>query len=87
MINNEQIIVIIAFLMGIIMFISHSKVNVAAHEQIELEQSIVFSDFMPFLSLLLLIGGSILLTLLYVSWRKYKGSKKSKEIKKHNSNY
>ncbi len=35
----------------------------------------------PFIWILLIVGGCIGITLTYVSWRKYKGEKKSKQDK------
>lgn len=36
-------------------------------------------DLLPFYWLLLIVGGSIVCTLSYVSWRKYQGEKKEKQ--------
>lgn len=68
------------------MFGSHPDVY-ASYEKSELKQSFTLTGFVPFMSLLILIGGSIVITLVYVSWRKYRGIKQNKQIKKRNSNY
>lgn len=47
---------------------------------------VLLSSFAPFVALLILIGGSILLTLTYVSWRKYRGIKKLQKHRKEKSN-
>ncbi|NLI67030.1 MAG: hypothetical protein GX374_00085 [Bacilli bacterium] len=52
----------------------------------EHQGNVLFSSIVPFFSLLLLIGGSIILTLTYVSWRKYKGTEYKKKKGKRNVN-
>lgn len=44
------------------------------------------APMVPFYILILLIGGSIVLTLTYVSWRKYRGFNKNKRSVKRKSN-
>lgn len=78
--------IIVIVIIGIITFISYINVTGAFDEQKNVDNSFLLSGFVPFLSLLVLIGGSILITLSYVSWRKYKASKLNKQIKKRNSN-
>jgi len=53
--------------------------NYPAFVQGDNESFILLSSIVPFFPLLLLIGGSILLTLSYVSWRKYRGNKLNKK--------
>ncbi|HAM81169.1 MAG TPA: hypothetical protein DCO80_10190 [Ornithinibacillus sp.] len=36
-------------------------------------------EMFPFYWLILIVGGSIMSTLTYVSWRKYKGEKRAKQ--------
>ena len=55
-------------------------------EQNKSHSHILLSSFVPFFSLLLLIGGSIVITLSYVSWRKYKGTEYEKKLQKRNPN-
>ncbi len=51
------------------------------------QEPLFLSSIVSFLSLVLLIGGSILVTLTYVGWRKFKATKMNKQRKKRNSNY
>lgn len=71
---------------GIITFISSINVNGAPFYEKNIEKSFLLSGFVPFLSLIILIGGSILITLSYVSWRKYKASKLKSDVQKRKSN-
>lgn len=80
-------LIIVIVIAGIITFITYINVNGAVNEQDNVDNAFALSGFVSFLPLLILIGGSILITLSYVSWRKYKASKRNKKIKKRNSNY
>lgn len=75
-----------AFFIGVIIFLTNKQMYYADTDEIVQEHFVLLSSFVPFFTLLILIGGSILLTLSYVSWRKYKGYKLNKKIKKRNSN-
>lgn len=87
MVKNKEINIVIAFLIGVIMFMPNGNVYYATNGQRKLDQVSLLSGFVPFLSLLILIGGSIIITLFYVSWRKYRGNKLREKIKKENSNH
>lgn len=54
----------------------------SAHVRHQVQSEIV--SFVPFYWMILLIGGSILMTLSYVSWKKYKGDRQKN--RKRNSN-
>ncbi len=51
------------------------------------QQTFVLSNILSFVSLVLVIGGSIVLTLTYVAWRKFKGMKSTKERKNSKANH
>jgi len=86
MLKKRYMYFVIAFFIGVIVFISRIHVYYAAGDEHDSNRSILLSGFVPFLSLLILIGGSILITLSYVSWRKYKGNKVNKQVEKRDSN-
>lgn len=89
MLNNKKFYMSLLLLIGVIMFSPNSSIHFATNGSHPLEDKTtsLLSGFIPFLSLLMLIGGSIIVTLLYVGWRKYKGSQSREKIKKHKSNY
>lgn len=87
MFGKRWVSMLFIFLIGIFMFIVNVNVSHAAVKANNEETPFLISGFVPFLSLILLIGGSITLTLTYVSWRKYKANKIKYKKKKRNSNH
>ncbi|MFD2133278.1 sporulation protein YpjB [Pseudogracilibacillus auburnensis] len=59
--------------------LNHAYANVGQREE---HYSIII---VPFYWLILIIGGIIMITLSYVSWRKYRGDKKRKKKQKPNN--
>lgn len=84
MFKNKLVLFVCAFLIGIIFILfSVIKLNyVYATEQLTNDHYTV--SIVPFYWMILIIGGLIIVTLSYVSWRKYKGDKKSRQKRKPN---
>lgn len=59
---------VICILVGIVQF-------TMSYSEHKLKDSLIVAGFVPFNWMIFLIGGIIILTLTYVSWRKYKGHK------------
>jgi len=78
-IQKKYIFYVISLLIGVILSIfSVVKLNHAyANTKNNLEEDVF--TMVPFYWLILLIGGLILITLTYVSWRKYIGTIKQKK--------
>lgn len=67
------------FVIGVI-FIVVSLIQInKAYAKVEQAEDYLVSSTIPFYWMILLIGGIIIITLSYVSWRKYLGEKKSKQ--------
>lgn len=73
----------IAVYIGVITFFSQYKF---LQISIERQGHPLLSSMVPFFSLVILIGGSIVITLSYVSWRKYKGTEYQKKMQKRKPN-
>ncbi|HZW68857.1 MAG TPA: sporulation protein YpjB [Pseudogracilibacillus sp.] len=87
MMKKRWLCMVFIFFIGILVFfIIDGNISYAAEEHNKERPSFLVSGFVPFLSLIILIGGSITLTLTYVSWRKYRANKLSDKTKKRNSN-
>jgi len=86
MMKKRCLSMVFTFFIGIVMFFADVHVSHAAVEHNKETASFLKSGFVPFLSLIILIGGSITVTLTYVSWRKYKANKMADKTKKRNSN-
>lgn len=87
MLKRNILRIFVAYLIGIIMVLILIDKGYASRIVKENNTSPLLSGFVPFLSLVILIGGSILITLSYVSWRKYKANKIKEKLKDHNSNH
>lgn len=67
------------FVIGVI-FIVVSLIQInKAYAKVEQVEDYLVSSTIPFYWMIMLIGGIIIITLSYVSWRKYLGEKKSKQ--------
>lgn len=74
------------YIIGILVFmIFLPKKEVDAAKLMFEKESIGIASYVPFISLLCLIGGSIIVTLFYVAWRKFRANKN--KVKKHHSNH
>jgi len=49
------------------------------YAKVEQQEEMYISSFVPFYWMIMLIGGVIIVTLSYVSWRKYKGQKQEQK--------
>lgn len=76
----------IVFIIGVFTFIVRIHTYSAANHKESSNDAVFLSGFVSFLSLVIVIGGSIIITLLYVSWRKYKGHRTNDKSKKHKFN-
>lgn len=76
---NKLVILIGSFLIGvIIIFVSLIQIN-EAYAKVENREDVYISSIIPFYWMIMLIGGVIMVTLSYVSWRKYRGHKKNEQ--------
>ncbi len=84
--KKKYIMFIVTLLIGVIFSIfsvvklNHTYANAGTNDEY------LASTMVPFYWLILLIGGLILITLSYVSWRKYKGSQRNSKGKGRGSN-
>lgn len=75
--KQKFIIYLSFFAIGvIIILVSLIQIN-KAYAKIEQHEDYFVGSAIPFYWMIMLIGGIIIITLSYVSWRKYKGEKKS----------
>ena len=82
---NKLSVFIGSFLIGvIIIFVSLIQIN-EAYANVENREDIYISSIVPFYWMIMLIGGVIMVTLSYVSWRKYRGHKKNKRKRDANN--
>lgn len=82
---NKLAVFIGSFLIGvIIIFVSLIQIN-EAYANVENREDIYISSIVPFYWMIMLIGGVIMVTLSYVSWRKYRGHKKNKRKRDANN--
>ena len=82
---NKIAVFIRSFLIGvIIIFVSLIQIN-EAYANVENREDIYISSIVPFYWMIMLIGGVIMVTLSYVSWRKYRGHKKNKRKRDANN--
>lgn len=72
------------FIIGVIIFISSLLRLHESSAQVKQQVQSETISLVPFYWMILLIGGSILMTLSYVSWRKYKADQQ--KAKKRSSN-
>ena len=75
--KSKFIIFLSSFTIGVIIILfSLIQIN-KAYANVNVSAEHTASSMVPFYWMIMLIGGIILTTLSYVSWRKYKGHKKS----------
>lgn len=85
--ENHSLLFFKLMLIGVIIFLLNFNINelFLAHSANYLLISEEKSEFAPFLWMVIIVGGSIMITLSYVSWRKYKGIVKNQRKKNSNS--
>ncbi|HLT57114.1 MAG TPA: sporulation protein YpjB [Bacillota bacterium] len=71
----HQMVCMLAFVIGILTINPFLPQKIFASPAVEDLRNTL--EWTPFALAVLIIGGSIGLTLIYVSWKKYRGSKKS----------
>ncbi len=77
--KQKFIIYLSFFAIGvIIILVSLIQIN-KAYAKIEQHEDYFVGNAIPFYWMIMLIGGIIIITLSYVSWRKYKGEKKNSQ--------
>ncbi|RKQ37647.1 sporulation protein YpjB [Oceanobacillus halophilus] len=77
-----QILKIFTIVVGILVFLHLGVHTVDANPVQESDVSKNNLDWVPFIWAVVIIGGSIGVTLSYVSWRKYKGEQRKLKKKK-----
>ncbi len=84
-IKKKYLIYLITLMIGVILSVlSVVKLNHTYANTINTTEYQV-STMVPFYWMIMLIGGLILITLSYVSWRKYKGTQKKKKDRRANN--
>lgn len=84
--NGNKHTYLFASILGIVLFILY--VPTPTYAQFFLASTTKTNDIIPFYWIVIILGGIIMLTLSYVSWRKYKAlenKKNNKPKKKPNS--
>lgn len=75
------VISVIVFIhLYVIQMLNRSGIHLFMNETFELfTNQLLLFQYIPFIWPAIIIGGSIIITLIYVSWRKYKGLKKERK--------
>jgi len=79
------VLYICSLLIGVIIILfSLIQIN-AAYAKVEQSDKMYISSIVPFYWMIMLIGGIIIITLSYVSWKKYKGDQKKRRNRDANN--
>lgn len=79
LLKHKLLLNFLFFVIGVI-FIVVSLIQInRAYAKVEQAEDYFIASSIPFYWMIMLIGGIIIITLSYVSWRKYQGEKKSKQ--------